>query len=86
MFTNINKKKLWGAGAYPGGSGPPPKKFEPQLEHGSNFFGGGPDPPGYAHVEVFNAILRMFCCNLIDNVWFSIILFVQNYLINIHCL
>jgi len=37
------------AGAYPGGSGPPPKKFEPQREYGSKFFGGGPDPPGYAH-------------------------------------
>jgi len=37
------------AGAYPEGSGPPPKKFEPQREHGSKFFGKGPDPPGYAH-------------------------------------
>jgi len=34
------------AGAYPGGSGPPPKKFEPQREHGSKFFEGGSDPPG----------------------------------------
>jgi len=31
----------------PGGSGTPPKKFEPQREHGSKFFGGRPDPPGY---------------------------------------
>ena len=25
------------------------KKIEPQREHGSNFFGRGPDPPGYTH-------------------------------------
>ena len=24
------------------------KKFEQQQEHGSKFFGGGQDPPGYA--------------------------------------
>jgi len=36
-------------GAYPGGSGPPLKKFEPQREHGSKFLGGGQDPPGYTH-------------------------------------
>jgi len=40
------------AGAYPGGSGPPPKKFELQREHGSKCFGGDPDPPGYAHVKM----------------------------------
>jgi len=34
---------------YSGGSEPPPKKFEPQREQGSKFFGGGPDLSGYAH-------------------------------------
>jgi len=44
-----NGSQMYGTGAYPGGSGPPPKKFEPQREHGSKFLGGVPDPPGYAH-------------------------------------
>ena len=37
------------SGAYPGGSGLPSKKIEKHQEYGSNFFGGGPDPPRYAH-------------------------------------
>jgi len=49
---------VWKSGAYPGGSGPPPKKFEPQREHGSKFFGGGPDPSGYAHGGSFMNFLN----------------------------
>ena len=41
--------------ACPGGSGPPQKKFKPQREYGSNFFGGGLDPSGYAHVTLHMA-------------------------------
>jgi len=50
------------AWAYPGESGPPPKKLEPQQEHGLKYFGGGPDPPGYAHApqRVLNCLWSEF--------------------------
>ena len=37
------------SGAFSGGFGPPPKKFEQQRENVSKFFGEIPDHPGYAH-------------------------------------
>ena len=53
--------------AYPGGSGPHPEKIEPQREHGLKFFGWSPDPPGYAHVTEWNAII----INKMLWIWFN---------------
>jgi len=39
-----------GSWAYAGGFESHPKNFEPCSWCGSNFFGWGPDPPGYAPV------------------------------------
>jgi len=50
---------FWGPWAYPGGSEPTPKNFEPCSRCGSNFFGGGPDPPGYAPVGVVSKLCHV---------------------------
>ena len=54
--------------AYSGGSGSPPKKFKPQQEHGSEFFGGGPDPPGYSQTlrEIVALTRSKMCQKLSD--------------------
>jgi len=49
------------------GLDPPPKKFEPQREHGSKFFGRGSHPPGYAHAFWYFPI-TMWCSDVLVTV------------------